>query len=224
MFSRFEYLVAPIGVLVLWVCITPQYSSAQGGPAIADSARENSVEVTYADGLLMIDARNSTMAEVLRVVAQKTGARIDVPAGSGLERIFEHAGPGPVQDVLAHLLNGSSFSFVILASPRAPHVLESVRLLPNSAAASAQPGIELANDTAPGDGEPEVYGAGFSLTPEEIEEASREARPATPEVAQEGNGGPGQPLSNTELDRMQKERLRQRQEQMQQGQGQATNH
>jgi hypothetical protein len=58
---------------------------------------------------------------VLKLVAEKTGAVIDVPPGSGLERIVEHTGPGRPDDVLAQLLNGSSYDFIIVSTPQNPH-------------------------------------------------------------------------------------------------------
>ena len=81
----------------------------------------NGPTVTYQDGQLTIEARNSTLAEVLRLVAEKSGATIEIPPGSGQERIVEHAGPGPAQDVLARLLNGSAYDFIIVSSPQSPH-------------------------------------------------------------------------------------------------------
>jgi hypothetical protein len=77
--------------------------------------------VTYRDGQLTIDAENATLAAVLELVAEKTGAVIDVPPGSGLERIFEHSGPKPANEVLEQLLNGSPFNFIIVASPQNPN-------------------------------------------------------------------------------------------------------
>jgi hypothetical protein len=84
--------------------------------------------VTYRDGQLTIDAQNSTLAEVLKLVAEKSGAKIEIPPGSGLERIYEHAGPGPAQDVLIGLLNGSPYDFVIVSSPQAPNAPAQVLL------------------------------------------------------------------------------------------------
>jgi hypothetical protein len=76
--------------------------------------------VAYQGGQLTIDAANSTLAAVLELVAEKTGAVIDVPAGSGQDPIVEHVGPGPANDVLRQLLNGSDFNFVIVSSPQYP--------------------------------------------------------------------------------------------------------
>jgi len=101
--------------------------------AIARSATDSSFAisrpaVTYKDGLLTIDAVNVSLAEVLELIARETGAVIDVPSGSGLERIAEHAGPAPANEVLAQLLNGSRFNFVIVNSPQAPYELAQVIL------------------------------------------------------------------------------------------------
>ena len=84
--------------------------------------------VTYQNGSLTINATNETLANVLRLVAQKTGATIIVPPGTGLERIVEHAGPAPASDVLGQLLKGSHFNFVMIGSPQRPNDLQQVLL------------------------------------------------------------------------------------------------
>ena len=101
--------------------IHAERSSTGSGLAAAEAPLDAPV-VTYRDGQLTIDAKNSTLAAVLELVAEKTGAVIEVPPGSGLERIVEHTGPGRAEDVLASLLNGSPFDFVIVGSPQPPHV------------------------------------------------------------------------------------------------------
>ena len=93
----------------------------ENATAAPSGAAPNGPTVTYQDGQLTIEARNSTLAEVLRLVAEKSGATIEIPPGSGQERIVEHAGPGPAQDVLARLLNGSAYDFIIVSSPQSPH-------------------------------------------------------------------------------------------------------
>jgi hypothetical protein len=102
--------------------VLPQLSD-EGAAARVDTVvgTARSPVVTYQNGQLTIDAETLTLAEVLKLVAEKTGAEIDVPSGSGLDRIIEHAGPGRAEDVLASLLNGSPFDFVIVSSPQPPH-------------------------------------------------------------------------------------------------------
>jgi hypothetical protein len=73
-------------------------------------------QVSYLNGQLLIIAHNSTLADILLAVSSQTGAVIDVPSGSGGERVAGRIGPGPARDVLATLLNGSQFDYVIVAS------------------------------------------------------------------------------------------------------------
>jgi len=89
----------------------------------------NSSVVTYANGQLTINAENLTLAALLKLIAEKTGAVIDLPPGTGHERIFEHAGPGKPNDVLTQLLNGSHFNFVIVNSPQDPNASRRARVL-----------------------------------------------------------------------------------------------
>jgi hypothetical protein len=100
--------------------VQAERSSAGSSLAAAGAPLDGPV-VTYRNGQLTIDAENSTLAAVLELVAEKTGAVIEVPPGSGLERIVEHT-TGRAEDVLARLLNGSPFDFVIVGSPQPPHV------------------------------------------------------------------------------------------------------
>ncbi|MFZ0477796.1 MAG: hypothetical protein WAL71_01510 [Terriglobales bacterium] len=94
----------------------------------ADLLPQNAARVIYRDGQLTIDAQNSTLAEVLNLVGQKTGATIEIPPGSGQDRIFEHAGPGKPNEVLTQLLNGSHFNFIIVNSPEHPENVARVLL------------------------------------------------------------------------------------------------
>jgi hypothetical protein len=86
------------------------------------------LSVTYKDGQLRIDAENETLADVLRMIAKKIGAAIDVPPGTGVERIVEHSGPAPTADLLAELLNGSPFNFIIVSSPQNPSEVQRILL------------------------------------------------------------------------------------------------
>ncbi len=97
--------------------------------------------VIYRDGQLTINVENSTLADVLKLVAEKTGAVIDLPPGSGQDRIVEHAGPGPANNVLSQLLNGTHLNFIIVNSPQKPYaptqVLLSVQRTDTESAAPA---------------------------------------------------------------------------------------
>jgi hypothetical protein len=83
--------------------------------------------VSYQHGLLTIVAQNSTLAAILVDVRKLTGASIDVPPNA-TERVVTRLGPGPVRDVLAGLLNGTRFNYVMIGSPKDPAALSALLL------------------------------------------------------------------------------------------------
>ncbi|HUM05292.1 MAG TPA: hypothetical protein VLT90_07515 [Terriglobales bacterium] len=94
-------------------------------------------QVTFQGGMLTIVAQNSTLGDILREVHKRTGASIDVPA-SATERVAAHLGPGPARNVLADLLNGSAFNYVMVGSPADPAVLSSLALTPKPARSTTE--------------------------------------------------------------------------------------
>jgi hypothetical protein len=106
-------------------------------------------EVTFQAGQLTIVARNSTMVDVLTAVKQRTGSAVDMPASSG-ERVVGRFGPGTPRDVMAQLLNGSHYDYVLLGSPADPGALRKVVLMARvNGPAMAPP--RQGNQAAPGD-------------------------------------------------------------------------
>jgi hypothetical protein len=116
--------------------------------------------VSFEGGLLTIAAQNSTLGEILRDVRKLTGASIEIPQGSAAsERVVTHLGPGAPRDVMAVLLNGSSFDYVMLGSSSDPTAVSSVILIAkpsgpgdNQAAANGSqgnPGTMPANGARP---------------------------------------------------------------------------
>ena len=110
--------------------------------------------VGFQGGLLTIVAQNSTLGDILRDVHKLTGAAIDVPPNAN-ERVVTRLGPGAPRDVLASLLNGSSFNYVMLGSDTDPAAVTSLVLTaktgnqaPGSAGAS-QPGQAFVSGAAP---------------------------------------------------------------------------
>ena len=89
-------------------------------------------QVSYENNQLTIVAPNSTLADILRAVRKLTGAEIDVPPAP--ERVVTHLGPGPARAVVAELLNGSRFNYVLLGSPADDSVLTRVVLVAKSGA------------------------------------------------------------------------------------------
>jgi hypothetical protein len=188
-----------------------QESSA--GSSNADTVPGSAPEVIYQEGQLSIGSKGSSLADVLKVVAQKTGAAIDVPAGSGLERVVERVGPGAADAVLTRLLTGSDFNFVILSLPHSPHIPARVLLFPRGAPGEAQAEAEAAPASS-GDQEPQLYGAGFAVT---SDDSSAEAAAAPAQQNEPPDAIPGPVLNQMQKDFLRQHELQRQQQQQQQG-------
>lgn len=109
-------------------------STAQSIPANTPSQAqptpppEPELIVSYRDGLLAIRANKATLSEVLTAVQQRTGADISMAAGAEEEKVAVSIEPAPASEVLARLLNGSRFNFLILSSPDDAKKLDKVIL------------------------------------------------------------------------------------------------
>lgn len=68
--------------------------------------------VVWSDHTLRIDAANSSLQQILALVASDTGAKVE---GLGLDqRVFGNYGPGDARDVLTQLLLGSGYNIVMV--------------------------------------------------------------------------------------------------------------
>jgi hypothetical protein len=116
-----------------------------------DQIPSSSPLVAYQSEQLTIVAQNSTLGDILRAVHTQTGAAIDMPSNS-TERVVGHFGPGPAREVLASLLNGSHFDYVLLGSTANPTALDRVVLMarPIGPEAAASPAVEANATGQPG--------------------------------------------------------------------------
>jgi hypothetical protein len=147
-------------------------------------------KVSYQGGLLTISAQNSTLGEILRDVRKLTGASIEVPQNAN-ERVVTHLGPGAPRDVLALLLNGSAFDYVMLGSSSDPMAVSSVILM----AKPSSPG-ETQTQTAAN-----VYQSNPRAIPPNRFPPPQPFSQANIVVPQPGNGQPGVAQSvNAEAD------------------------
>ena len=127
-------------------------------------------QVSYVNDQLTIVAENSTLGDILREVRKQTGASIDIP-GNPTDRVATRIGPGPARDVLATLLNGTSYNYVMVGSAANPAVLSSVVLTSRpgggvAETAQNQPSSvytpqEPINNFGPGTGRPGMMPPGF---------------------------------------------------------------
>lgn len=97
-------------------------------PIRVEAPPQPSVQVSYRNGLLGIHANKATLSEVLYAIQQRTGADISIAAGAEQEKVVADIEPGPAAEVLARLLNGSKFNFLILNASNDPTQLERVIL------------------------------------------------------------------------------------------------
>src|SRR5271163_3989530 len=105
-------------------------------------------QVSYADGMLTIVAPNSTLGDILRGVRKHTAADIDVPATAN-ERVVTRLGPAPARQVMAELLNGSHFNYILLGSPENANTLVRVVLVAKTGPDTPDNPAQAASNTPP---------------------------------------------------------------------------
>src|SRR6202044_3235317 len=105
-------------------------------------------QVSYENGLLTIVAQNSTLSDILRGVRKHTSADIEIPATAN-ERVVMRLGPAPAREVMAELLNGSRFNYILLGSSEDSNALVRVVLVAKTPdTPTGQPG-QAANGAPP---------------------------------------------------------------------------
>lgn len=189
-------------------------------------------QVTYENNQLTIVAPNSTLADVLRAVRKTTGADIDVPAAP--ERVATHLGPGPARDVLADLLNGSRFNYVLLGAAGNDAALTRVVLVaktegattPNQPAspqpqpgmgmAQASPGLVPPQENVP----PDANDPAMADDNQNVVDDNNNGDQQPPPEAAEQQPNPDQPEVKTPQQMLQEMQQRQMQMQTQQQPGQ----
>jgi hypothetical protein len=172
-------------------------------------------EVTFQDGMLTISAPNSTLGDILRGVRKQTSADIDVPANAN-ERVAMHLGPAPPREVMADLLNGSRFNYILLGSPQNSNALVRVVLVAKTGPDNPEPQSPTqanANSPQPAKTDPDAAEA-VDTVDESVDQAATEAD-ETP------SDEPGVKTPQQMLQEMQQRQLQMQQQQQQQnGNGQ----
>jgi hypothetical protein len=167
-------------------------------------------EVSFQNGLLTIVAPNSTLGDILRGVKKATSADIDVPANAN-ERVAVRLGPASPREVMADLLNGSHFNYILLGSPDNTSALVRVVLVaktgPDNPEAPA-----VANATpAPVTAKPADEAAAADTVDEAADQAATEADETPPDE-------PGVKTPQQMLQEMQQRQLQMQQQQQNNGQ------
>jgi hypothetical protein len=110
------------------------------------------LQISYLHGMLSIHSDKATLSEVLFEIQKRTGADIAIPAGAEQEKVVAEIPPAPAPEVLAHLLNGSKFNFLILSAPDDPNKLDRVILSTRSEGNFVAPLQPMASNDANDDG------------------------------------------------------------------------
>jgi hypothetical protein len=97
-----------------------------------EASAQPTLDVSFRDGLLGIKANKVTLSQVLYAVQQRTGADVSIASGAEQEMVAAEIAPGPAPEVLARLLNGSRFNFLILSAANDPRQLDRVILSPRA--------------------------------------------------------------------------------------------
>jgi hypothetical protein len=134
--------------------VTANYTT-RAEPVSVVTAAEPVLDVTYRNGLLGIRANKATLSEVLFAVQQRTGAEISIAAGAEQEKVVAEIAPGPAPEVLARLLNGSKFNFLILSAVDNPRQLDRVILSTRTEGGFVPPPLSPMQATDRGNEEPE---------------------------------------------------------------------
>jgi hypothetical protein len=110
--------------------VTANYTP--GSAQVRTAPAPQPLNVTFYKGLLTIKSDKATLSEVLLAVQQRTGAEVSIAAGAEQEKVVVDIGPAPAPEVVAELLHGSNFNFLILSAANDPKQLDRVILTPRS--------------------------------------------------------------------------------------------
>jgi len=183
--------------------------------------------------MLTVVANNSTLEDILNQVRLKTGASIEYPTSLSQERVVAVVGPAPAPQVLAALLNGSRFDYILLGANGRPDLLQKAIITSKDrgdtvASGAAPPGAgpqpRQVTPAKPAAGEEDADAQDDTAEqPEEVPQPPQQAQPQPvpqPAPNQPYSAQPGQPqqppVKNPEQLLQELQRIQQQQQQQQQ--------
>jgi hypothetical protein len=115
-------------------------------------------QVTFRNGLLTVNAVNSTLASLLTAIRNKTGIEFEGAELAGQDRVAISMGPATEGEVLASILSGSNLDYVVMGRPDSPTIVQKVLLTRRSrpGAATVANGQPPAANKPPQEGEEEA--------------------------------------------------------------------
>lgn len=126
------------------------------------------VDIAVEGGLLSLNSNKASLAEVLDELRKQTGAEIVVPAGAEREEVAVSLGPAAPRDVIAQLLNGSRYNFIIVGAHNDASKVERLILTPKTGGGVVPENVAAMPDPTPvGQVETAQRGAGPAPAPVE---------------------------------------------------------
>ena len=110
----------------------PAESNAPAAQPPAPAPPPKKVEINVQDGRLRLASNKASLAEVLNELQRQTGASIVVPPGAEQEVVTVSLGPASPREVIAQLLNGSRYNFIIVGADNDANKVERLLLTPKS--------------------------------------------------------------------------------------------
>jgi hypothetical protein len=161
--------------------------------------------VTYRDGLLTVQATNSTLSSVVKAIRNKTGIEFEGMEGIS-EQVALSLGPAPAGEVLSAIFSGPKYDLVAIGRPDSPGIVQRVIVTVKSkggAADAPQPPRPAGQDADDDDTPDEQVNSG------DVQEAPPQPQPTpapqqVPQAQQQQPKSPEQLLQ--ELQDMQKQK------------------
>ena len=94
--------------------------------AVNGSAHEGAAAVDYAHGQLTVVSQNAPLGLVLKLIAAKTGAVVDLAPDLQNEPVVAQLGPGPVREVLTALLDSPRVDYIVMGTGDDPGSLQRI--------------------------------------------------------------------------------------------------
>lgn len=174
-------------------------------------------QVTYRDGMLTVQAVNSTLGSLLQTIRNKTGIQFE-GAENAQERVAVSIGPAPQAEVLASIFNGSGFDYVAIAREDNPSIVQRVIMTPKARGAGVAAAFTPVQPQTPAQPEPDE-----EIPDEQVDSEPQDTPvqppPVTPPPQAQQQQQP-QPQGTPKTPEQLLEELKQMQLQQQQQQGQ----
>jgi hypothetical protein len=150
------YQLFPLGKSVIvklggavGIAETPQSTPGVAAEPAPATEPEKKVTIAFQDGQLSINSDKATLAEVLDEIHLQTGADIAIPAGAEQEVVAASLGPAAPRDVMAKLLDGSHYNYIILGADGDVNKLGRVVLTPKGAGNTSADSQPLSPESVP---------------------------------------------------------------------------